>query len=317
MRRYPVPVTPDPAKDAELRQLIIDGETSLVELKINPPRPAELAYRIAGIANRRLGGAVMFGIEESSRRIAGVKDLQQTVDIIEDALRLIRPQLALTTPEPQFWLLDDAAIVIIEIPPNPGALYQAGGTFPMRKGTKTFPMSDVEVASHLAQYGILRWETALCPRATLADLDLTRLEQLLAHRAASSRRYKRFERTEDLLVQLECAARDPLTGELRPTNVGLLLFGINPQLHLPYSEVVCIKYLDDLGAGRYLDRKNLTGTLTDLIDQAAEFFLRHMNVGGQITGFTRQDLPEYPIEALREAVVNAVVHLENNTAVIL
>src|SRR5215204_3188465 len=105
MRRYPIPITPDPAKAAELRQLIADGETSIIELKINPPRPAELAYRMAGLANRRLGGAVIFGIEEESRRITGVKDLQQAVDIIEDALRLIRPQLRLATPEPQFWLL--------------------------------------------------------------------------------------------------------------------------------------------------------------------------------------------------------------------
>ena len=95
MRRYPVPAIPDPAQAVELRQLIAAGETSIVELKINPPRPAELAYRMAGIANRRLGGAVIFGVEEESRRITGVKDLQQTVDIIEDALRLIRPQLTL------------------------------------------------------------------------------------------------------------------------------------------------------------------------------------------------------------------------------
>jgi ATP-dependent DNA helicase RecG len=308
LRRYPVPAIPDPAQVAELRQLIAAGETSIVELKINPPRPAELAYRMAGIANRRLGGAIIFGVEEESRRITGVKDLQQTVDIIEDALRLIRPQLTLAAPEPQFWLLDGAAIVIIEIPANPGALYQAGGAFPIRKGTKTFPMSDTEVAAHLARYGILRWETALCPRATLADLDIARIERFLAPRAAHSARYQRFASTADLLVHLEYAAADPATGELRPTNAALLLFGHDPQLYLPQSEVVCIQYADDLGAGRYLDRKNLRGPLPELIDQAALFLDRHMNVGAQITGFTRHDLPDYPLEALREAVVNAIVH---------
>lgn len=45
-----------------------------------------------------------------------------------------------------------------------------------------------------------------------------------------------------------------------------------------------------------------------MIDRAQEFLTTHMRVGGEIVGFKRVDLPEYPIEALREAVVNAVVH---------
>ena len=67
---------------------------------------------------------------------------------------------------------------------------------------------------------------------------------------------------------LEAAAADPATGVLRPTNAGMLLFGYDPQLHIPQSEVVCIRYADSLGVGRYLDRKNFTGNLPELIDRS-------------------------------------------------
>jgi len=58
----------------------------------------------------------------------------------------------------------------------------------------------------------------------------------------------------------------------------------------------------------YIDRKNFSGTLPELIDQAASFLKQYIRVGATIRGFRREDEPEYPYEALREAVVNAIVH---------
>jgi predicted HTH transcriptional regulator len=145
------------------------------------------------------------------------------------------------------------------------------------------------------------WRNCPTPAAVLFD-------RYLSNRAGCARRPLRYTAPEELLVGLEAAAPDPTTGTVRPTHAGMLLFGYDPQLHIPQSKVVCIRYADSLGVGRYLDCKNFTGTLPELIDQTAEFLTRHMNVGAQIQGFKRVDPPEYPIEALREAVVNALVH---------
>jgi predicted HTH transcriptional regulator len=86
------------------------------------------------------------------------------------------------------------------------------------------------------------------------------------------------------------------------------MFGFDPQLPLPQSEVVCIKYADPIGVRHYIDRKNFRGTLTELIDQASRFLSQYIRVGATIRGFYREDEPEYPYEALREAIVNAVIH---------
>ncbi len=93
-----------------------------------------------------------------------------------------------------------------------------------------------------------------------------------------------------------------------PTNAGLLFFGYDPQQHLIQSEVVCVLYRDTSGVGGYADRKIITGTIQELIDETEAFLAQHVPVAGRIEGWKRIDLPDYPLEALREAVVNAVIH---------
>jgi predicted HTH transcriptional regulator len=111
-----------------------------------------------------------------------------------------------------------------------------------------------------------------------------------------------------VLLGLQAAARDSQTGDIRPTNAGILMFSYDPQLYVPQSEVVCIKYADTQGIRTYVDRKNFVGTVPELIDKTSSFLRQYIRVGATIRGFYREDEPAYPYEALREAVVNAVIH---------
>ncbi len=97
-------------------------------------------------------------------------------------------------------------------------------------------------------------------------------------------------------------------GTIVPTNAGILFFGYSPQDHIPQSEVVCVLFRETVGASRYADRKIVTGTLQDVIDGTEAFLNRYIAVGARIEGWKRIDIPEYSIEVLREAVINAVVH---------
>ena len=298
-----------PIREAEIEQILAtDEETGQVEFKIKAPRPAELAERICGMANRRTGGTILFGIENARHEPVGLSRPHETIDLIWTALRMVKPAVVLTDAEPELVRFAGTQLVVLRIAANNGELYQAGNVFWIRKGSQTVALTKDEIAAHLATYGTLPWEQALCPRATLADLDAAAIERYLALRAGRSRHPLRYASPEAMLQGLDCVRPDPQTGELRPTNAGLLLFGYDPQIQLPHTEVVCIRYADSLGAGKYVDRKNFTGNLTTLIDQVAEFLTLHTPIGGEVRGFKRQDLPAYPLEALREAVVNAVVH---------
>lgn len=140
------------------------------------------------------------------------------------------------------------------------------------------------------------------------DIDTEAVDRYLGYRAQRSRHRRRHSSLDQLLLGLEVAAPDEQSGELRPTNAGMVMFGYDPQLYLPQSEVVCIKYADPLGVRRYIERKNYHGTLPELVDQASAFLRQFIRVGATIRGFYREDEPEYPYEAIREAVVNAIVH---------
>jgi predicted HTH transcriptional regulator len=97
-------------------------------------------------------------------------------------------------------------------------------------------------------------------------------------------------------------------GKVVPTNAGILFFGHEPQMRIMQSEVDCVLFRGATGTSRYTDKKVITGTLQELIDGAETFLRSYMPVEGRVEGWKRIDVPEYPIEALREALVNAVVH---------
>lgn len=124
------------------------------------------------------------------------------------------------------------------------------------------------------------------------------MERYLSYRVERSRNRDRLGDVVDLLPALKAVTPDHLTGQLRPTNAGILMFGLDPQLPLPQSEVVCIKYNDPIGVRHYIDRKNFRGTLPELIDQASHFIKQYMRVGGTIRGFYREDEPEYPYDTV-------------------
>ena len=57
--------------ESALRQLIKNGETSTVELKVASPRPDEMAERLCGMANAQ-GGIIIVGVEDADLRIVGI-----------------------------------------------------------------------------------------------------------------------------------------------------------------------------------------------------------------------------------------------------
>lgn len=290
-----------------LRQLIASGESAAVEFKLKAPRPAELAERICGMANTRIGGRIIFGVSDTDRSVVGLKDPNQSIDLALRAARMIKPPVVFDDNGPTTHVFDGHTLVMVTIPPNDGTLYQSSGVFWIRRGSHTVPMSSAEVSAHLHTSGTIRWESGFPALATLADIDRERVDQYLANRA-ERRIDLRYTSWEELLVGMRCAVHDPQADMIRPTNAGLLMFGRNPQRYIPHSEVVCIRYRDRLGVGEYLHRQNLTGTLPELIDGAADFLKRYIQISAEIVEFKRIDKPEYPLEALREAVVNAIVH---------
>ena len=289
--------------------LVKGGETNTVELKLAAPRAVDLAERLCGMANAR-GGMVIIGVEDATRKIVGVPDerIGETMDVILRAARqVMKPALVLDPPEPEIYVVAGKKLLVVTIVPTDGPVYQAGGIFWIRQGTQTRALSLAELSEMIYDRGLRDWELEPAYNTTMEDIDMEKVTSFVARRSASGRQSGRFKNREQVLIGMRCAVAVK-DGTLVPTNAGLLFFGHAPQDHIPQSEVVCVLFRETVGASRYADRKIVTGTLQDLIDTTEAFLDRYIAVGARVEGWKRIDIPEYSIEVLREAVINAVVH---------
>ncbi|MEI8004397.1 MAG: ATP-binding protein, partial [Methanothrix sp.] len=150
-------------------------------------------------------------------------------------------------------------------------------------------------------------------RATLQDLDSAKLEDYLKRRkeARPNAAYWNLP-FEQILKQLQIVAE--VDGVLHPTLAGLLMFGIYPQifelqLFIAYLQFYGTTTTEEAPSGeRFLDNRKFEGTVKEIIDNVTNYVMASMRKGSLIRGVTRQDIPEYPEVALREAIVNALAH---------
>lgn len=291
----------------ELEKLIEQGESAIVECKIALPRVGELAERICGMANSTRGGFLVIGVADQTWDIVGVNSVSATIDGIFLASKLCKPAVPLDSSQVQAYNLKGNKVVVARIPPNRGTLYQSGGRYFLRRETNTIPMDAEEISQFLYSGAILSWETRPVAGATLDDLNLDKVQKYLQQISHRTQRPSRVSDPVELLLKLRCAIKNE-AGTIVPTNAGLLLFGFSPWEFIREAEIVATYYQDSSGVRRYTDRKILTGTIAEQIEQVEELVRLWTPVGAYVEGFHRVDEPALPLEALREAVVNAVVH---------
>ena len=96
-------------------------------------------------------------------------------------------------------------------------------------------------------------------------------------------------------------------GELRPTHAGLLFFGKDPSEYIPQNEIRIARFR---GVSRieFIDSQEIKGPFYKMLDEVEAFFKRNTRLASKIVEFKRVDIPEYPYEAIREAVINAIAH---------
>lgn len=292
-----------------LKRLIKGGESNTIELKLAAPRPVEMAERLCGMANAR-GGMIIIGVEDAKHKIIGVPDdrIAMTIDtILRAARQKIKPALVLDPAEPEIYEVEGKRLVIATVVPSRGPVYQSGGALWVRRGTHTVPLDVSELLELAGDRGLLDWERQPARGSTLEDIDMGKVEVYLGGRSMRDRQASRFENREQTLIGMGCAVVSE-GGDVVPTNAGILFFGSYPQQHIIQAEVACVLFRETIGASRYADRKFITGTLQELIDGAEAFLNRYIAVGARVEGWKRIDIPDYSIEVLREAIVNAVVH---------
>lgn len=95
--------------------------------------------------------------------------------------------------------------------------------------------------------------------------------------------------------------------KLIPTNACLLFFGRNPAEFIPQSEIRIARFRGTTRT-EFIDFQEINGSIYKMLDEVEAFFKRNTRLASKIVEFKRVDIPEYPYEAIREAVINAIAH---------
>jgi len=98
------------------------------------------------------------------------------------------------------------------------------------------------------------------------------------------------------------------------------MFGVAPEIVEPQLMISFVQYqgTDERASGpageRFLDNRQFVGPVAAMIDVAEAYILARVRTRTLVTGLFRQDIPEYPRAAIREALVNAVAHRDYSSA---
>ncbi len=266
------------------------------------PEANLLAETMVAFANAD-GGTLFFGL-----------DLQgQVVDAVLDEVvqgHLVRAILMCRPPVVTHWeqhQLPAGAMVALKVPRSPELHALADGRVLIRVGTENRPMSGEAIRHLAATKSSGDFEGEPVDGATLVDLDKAVLDEYL--RLRSERGHRPLTGTlQDHLVDIGAMLEDGT-----PTVAGLLLFGKHPQTFLPQSGLIFVKFLGKEARGRdglagYGRRVEIEGPAARIIERAWNVVMEEMRVEAVVNSLRREELPEYPRFAVREALVNAICH---------
>ncbi|HEV8711951.1 MAG TPA: ATP-binding protein [Candidatus Binatia bacterium] len=316
----------------ELRQLVADvqrrrSELDNVEIKAaRGGTPQRLYESLSAFANRTGGGVLLFGLNEKGDfSIVGVGNahrLQEEVAHLASAEMepALRPQFVIDE-------INDKTVVAVEIEEisasqKPCFYKPAGlpkGAY-LRVANTNRQVTEYEVFGYLSSRGQPTHDEDLVTNATINDLDPVLLDKLLIQLRNSRPRAGYLDGPrEEVLTRLHICGHD---GDvLRPTLAGLLMFGKYPQEFFPQLMITFLQYYGTTEeehtprGERFLDNQRFEGPIPEMVDRAEIYIMTAMRKSALIEGMFRRDIPEYPQEALREAIANAVAHRDYSSYV--
>jgi ATP-dependent DNA helicase RecG len=255
-----------------------------------------LAETMAAMANSE-GGTILLGVSPARGQVQDLGDVEEARDRVLQAALLCEPPLIIPLPQVAS-LHAGRQLLVIEIPPGLPHAYSVGAKYLTRVRTQNRPLSP----RHLRRLLFERGETSFGARqvhsATMEDFDpqkINRYLQSIPALAALS--------PQEALLKRGC-----LTGpqENSPTMAGILLFAKDVERFLN-NEVIVVRY-----AGREMSdefvREDVRDTLPEQIRRAESAVLANLRTGARLLSLQREDRLEYPLKAVREAIVNAVAH---------
>ena len=264
----------------------------------------EYLKTVAAFANSK-GGTIYIGYNDSGEAIGLEKS--ETKKLLENLPNKIRNKLGIT-PFVREEIQNGKSLLNIEVPRSSFPV-SYNGKFYIRAGSTTHELSGIELSSFLLEKTGDSWDE-LPTGVNIDQLDeVLDAESIEKFKVLARQRLPLIEQdtTKSILQKLNL-----VTGDGRITRACMLLFGKNPQKHFisAYSKVGRFKNNTII-----LDTVEVKGNLFQQLDGILEAIKKNINVMFDtsvrelsLEGVTRREIWDYPLDALREASINALVH---------
>lgn len=305
--------------ESELIKLIEDiqlkkTESNYIEVKSARNGCPKIFDTLSSFSNQQNGGTIIFGVDENENyNVCGVydaADLQKK--IMEQSLQMepvVRPLCTVA-------VVDGKTVVSAEIQEmdnfHKPCFYKGAGRLRgsyVRVADGDRLMTEYEVYSYEAFKQDIHDELRTNDRAEMTDINTDEYQLYLLE----------LKKNKPHLAKLEEREINRLQGfvvDNKPTVAALMLFSVYPQAYFPQLCITAVsvpgKEMSATGSvgERFIDNKRIEGSITQMLNDALIFVRKNMKVKTIIDSETgmRNDRTEYPVIAVRELVLNALIH---------
>jgi len=278
-----------------LPDLIKTGESNTVEFKEKfDEQTIESAVAFANTT----GGIIFIGVSDKNN-IKGIKVGKETLN--QWANQISQSTDPRIIPELEKIKVDGKTVIAVKIKENPIKPISKKGRCLKRVDSSNRAMSAQEVAQmHLHSTG-MSWDKYPAKHAKLSDIDIEKVKRYI-HKAKETGRKKIGDDEEPIQVLEKMS----LITEGQPTWAAILLFSRLTNKFISQAAIHCGRFKEQ---NIVIDDRMIVGTVFEQIDEAMDFIRKNINVEFVMTGKPQREQKwDYPLEALREALINAICH---------
>ena len=279
-------------------EIIKAGESETTEFKTSLAEWRDVVETISAFSNKN-GGTIFIGVGDNCE-VIGTDIGKNTIEVLANQIKqnvdpVVYPSIRVEN-------MDGKQVIIVNVAEHGQKPVFAFGRGVIRVGKSNQKLGSEGIRNLALNTSKVYWDGRACVDADLGDIDEEKLRWFL--RGAKYER--RLELDPDTPVRESLEKLDLLRDGI-PTNAAILLFGRDPQRFFGHSEIRCARFKGTKPL-EFIDMKVFGGNLIDQREDAVEFVKEHIKLHAKIVGLERVETWEYPIDAIREAVTNAICH---------
>jgi ATP-dependent DNA helicase RecG len=239
------------------------------------------------------GGAVYLGVEDNGNIKGIVLGKESIAEWLNEIKSKTTPAII---PNVDIQPHNDKTIVVFSVAEYPVKPVAMKGRYFQRRANANHQLSAIEIADLSIKSRLLSWDSYPYTGASFDDLNIEKINSFI--RKVND--VGRFTLPTEARPALEKLAM--LHKEL-PTNAAMILFSKNDlryNVHIGRFKTPSLIIAD----------KMISGNLFDVLEEAMQTIIGHLKFAFEITGKSteRLEIPEYPLDAIRELLVNSIVH---------